>query len=81
MRSIGHKLEYGKFQVNVSQKNKKKKNHLNSDQMLEEVPRELVESPVLEILKTWLYESLSDLIYIVPPLSRRLDEVDSGISF
>lgn len=61
MRSYGHKLEYGKFQVNVS-KNKKNIHH-NSDQMLEEVTRELVvESPVLEILKTWLYKSLSNLI-------------------
>lgn len=79
MRSYGPKMEYGKFQVNVSKK--KKKIHLNSDQMLEQVTRELVvESPVLEILKTWLYKSLSNLIQIVPPLSSRLD-VNSGVSF
>lgn len=43
--------------------------------------RELVESPDLEMLKTWLDKSLSNLIYIVPHLSRRLDEVNSAVSF
>lgn len=76
-KNNGHNLEYGKFQTDMSKINI----YHNSDQMLEKVSREVMASPVLGIPKTCLYKSLSNLTYLVPALSSRMDKITLGVSF
>lgn len=60
VRVSGHKLKRGRFHLDI----RKQKFILRISTCWDDLPRKVVESPSLEIFKTWLHKPLSNLVSI-----------------